>query len=317
MAPFDSLAKRAEERAHQASETVLRGAETAFAEVPGVQVHREDNMLLIQGAGLVRRWLGDAIIVGYNKTKIYDPPRQLDFFGSAAAYFGLEQLPSAQNVPSPKNIYSAEAGVKYTNTRQSLGGVDHEKGIAWRAVTGIDHADGDSFPRLWGGIDYGTPLWWSNSSAWVYAQAGLVGGPSESPLGALYFGNFRNNRVDNRPEKRYRELEAFPGFDIDQIAARKFGKVTGEINFPPMRFEEVGTAAFFLSYARPAMFAGAMMLRSPEDRSYRLFDVGAQVDLGFTVVMRLPMVFSIGVARGFGDKDIDGRTEYMASLKIL
>ena len=44
---------------------------------------------------------------------------------------------------------------------------------------------------------------------------------------------------------------------------------------------------------------------------------GAQVDLGFTVVMRLPMVFSVGVARGFGDKDIDGRTEWMASLKIL
>ena len=266
---------------------------------------------------VLRSRKGDAIIVGYNKTKIYDPPRQLDFFGSAAAYFGLEQLPSAQNVSSPKNIYSAEAGVKYTNTRQSLGGVDHEKGIAWRAVTGVDHADGDSFPRLWGGIDYGVPLPWNNSSAWVYAQAGLVGGSSESPLGALYFGSFRNNRVDNRPEKRYRELEAFPGFEIDQIAARKFGKVTGEINLPPVRFEEVGTAAFFLSYARPAVFGGAMLLTSPEDRSYRLFDVGAQVDLGFTVVMRLPMVFSVGVAHGFGDKDIDVQTEFMASLKIL
>jgi hypothetical protein len=266
---------------------------------------------------VLRSRKGDAFIVNYNKTKIYDPPRQLDLFGSAAAYFGLEQLPSAQNIPSPENIYSAEIGVKYTNTRQSLGGVDHEKGIAWRAVTGIDHADGDSFPRLWGGIDYGVPLWWSNSSAWVYAQAGFVGGPSESPLGALYFGSFRNNYVDNRPEKRYRELEALPGFEIDQVAARKFGKLTGEVNLPPVRFEEVGTAVFFLSYARPALFGGAMLLRSPEDRSYRLFDVGAQVDLGFTVMMRLPMVFSLGIARGFGDKDIDGRTEFMASLKIL
>jgi hypothetical protein len=33
--------------------------------------------------------------------------------------------------------------------------------------------------------------------------------------------------------------------------------------------------------------------------------------------MRLPMVLSLGVAQGFGDKDIDGRTELMASLKIL
>ena len=112
-------------------------------------------------------------------------------------------------------------------------------------------------------------------------------------------------------------MESFPGFEIDQVAARKFGKLTGEVNLPPLRFEEVGTAAFFLSYARPALFGGAMQLRSPDDRSYRLYNLGAQVDLGFTVVMRLPMVFSIGVGRGFGDQDIDGRTEWMASLKIL
>ena len=47
----------------------------------------------------------------------------------------------------------------------------------------------------------------------------------------------------------------------------------------------------------------------PKRGNYHLFDVGAQVDLGFTVVMRLPMVFSVGVGHGFGDKDIDGRTE--------
>ena len=40
---------------------------------------------------------GDAFIAAYNKTRIYDPPRQLDIFGSAAAYFGLERLPTAQS----------------------------------------------------------------------------------------------------------------------------------------------------------------------------------------------------------------------------
>jgi hypothetical protein len=112
-------------------------------------------------------------------------------------------------------------------------------------------------------------------------------------------------------------MESFPGFEIDQIAARKFGKLTGEVNLPPLRFAEVGTPAFFLTYARPALFGGAMLLQSPEDRSYRLYDVGAQVDLAFTVAMRLPMVFSFGVAKGFGDKDIDGRMEWLASLKIM
>ena len=266
---------------------------------------------------VLRSRKGDSISASYNKTIIYDPPRQLDVFGTVAGYFGLEQLPSAQNVASPKNILSAEAGIKYTNTRKSLGGVDHEKGIAWRIVGGVDHALGDSYPHIMGGIDYGVPLPIGNSSAWVYAQAGLAGGHEESPLGAYYFGSFRNNYVDNRPEKRYRELESFPGFEIDQIAARKFAKVTGEVNLPPLRFAEVGTPAFYLSYARPALFGGTMLFGAPNGRSYRVHDIGAQIDLAFTVALRLPMVFSVGVARGFGDKDIDGKTEWLASLKIM
>jgi hypothetical protein len=260
---------------------------------------------------------GNAFIAEYNKTTIYDPPRQLDLSATGAVFLGLEKLPTAQNVSSPKNIYSFEAAAKYTDTRKSLGGVDHEKGIAWRLIGGADHADGQSFPHVWGGIDYGVPLPLSNSSAWVYAQAGIAGGKSESPLGAYYFGSFRNNYVDDRPEKRYREMESLPGFEIDQVAARKFAKVTGEINLPPLRFAEVGTPAFFLTHARPALFGGTMLFSSPEGRSYRLHDVGVQVDLAFTVAMRLPMVFSFGVAKGFGDKDIDGRTEWLASLKIL
>jgi hypothetical protein len=266
---------------------------------------------------VLRSRKGDAVIISYDKARIYDPPRQLNVFGSVAGYWGLEQLPSAQNIASPKNIYSGEVGIRYTNTRQSLGGVDHEKGFEGRIVSGVDMAEDRLYPHLYAGADYGVALPWPNSSAWVYTAAGIAAGEPESPLGAYYFGSFRNNYVDNRPEKRYRELESFPGFDIDQIAAREFGKITGEVNLPPVRFEEVGTAAFFLSYARPALFAGTMALRSPEKRSYQLYNIGAQVDLGFTVVMRLPMVFSVGVAHGFGDKDIDGQTEWMASLKIL
>ena len=64
---------------------------------------------------------GDVFIAAYNKTIIYDPPRQLDLFGSARLYFGLEQLPSAQNIASPKNIRSLEVGAKYTNTAQGAG----------------------------------------------------------------------------------------------------------------------------------------------------------------------------------------------------
>jgi len=259
---------------------------------------------------------GDAYIFSWNKNKIYDPPRQLDFFGSAAAYLGLTQLPSAQNISSPKDVYSLEAGVKYTNTRKSLGGVDHEKGIAWRAIGTADFAENESFPKLQLGLDYGVPLPISNSSAWIYAHAGIAGGKAESPLGSFYFGSFRNNYVDNRPEKRYREIESFPGFEIDQISARRFVKLTGEVNLPPIRFAEVGTPAFYLSYARPALFAGAMLTRDAGGKNHDYMNVGGQVDLNFTVALRLPMIFSIGAASGFEDGRYQ-KTELLASLKIM
>ena len=265
---------------------------------------------------VLRSRKGDAFIASYSKPVIYDPPRQLDVFGSAAAYFGLEQLPSAQNVLSPKNIRSAEIGVRYTDTTKALGGVDHEKGWAGRIVAGADQAQGNLYPKLYGGFDVGTALPWGNSSAWLYAHAGLAGGKRSSPLAAYYFGSFRNNYVDDRSEKRYREMESFPGFEIDEITARSFARLTGEVNLPPIRFAEVGTAAFYLSYIRPALFAGGMVTKDPDGEGHDYRNFGAQFDLNFTVAMRLPMIFSVGVARGYADGDLS-KTEWLASLKIL
>jgi hypothetical protein len=137
-----------------------------------------------------------------------------------------------------------------------------------------------------------------------------------SPLAAYYFGSFRNNYVDDRAVKRYREMESMPGFDIDEIAARKFGKLTGEVNFPPLRFAEVGVPAFYLSYIRPAAFAGVMATEAPDGSNHRYEDVGGQFDLSFTVALRLPMVLSLGAAAGFEEGHYR-KTEWLASLKIM
>ena len=259
---------------------------------------------------------GDAFIAQYNKTTIYDPPRQLDLFASGAVFLGLERLPSAQNIPSPKNIASLEAGARFTNTRKALGGVDHEKGIAWRTIGNLDYAEGNFYPKMHGGLDYGLPLPLPNSSVWIYAHSGIAGGKKLNPLASFYFGSFRNNYVDDRPEKRYREEESFPGFEIDEIAARRFAKLTGEVNLPPIRFAEVGTPAFFLTHLRPAVFAGAMATQDPAGHGHRYYNAGAQLDLNFNVAMRLPMIFSIGAAGGWEDGDYR-KTEFLASLKIM
>ena len=147
-------------------------------------------------------------------------------------------------------------------------------------------------------------------------EADQAWGERDSSLAAFYFGSFRNNYVDNRPEKRYRETESFPGFEIDEIAARRYGKLTGEINLPPVRFAEIGTPSFFLNYVRPALFAGATAVQAPDGSSHRYFDAGGQLDLNFNVAHRLPMVFSVGGAAGWADGDYR-KTEILASLKIM
>ena len=259
---------------------------------------------------------GDVFSAAYNKTIVYDPPRQLDLFGSAAAYFGLERLPSAQNVASPKNILSLEAGAKYTNTRKSLGSVDHEKGIAWRTLANLDLAQGELFPKISAGLDYGVPLPVANMSAWIYAHGGAAWGGRLHPLASFYFGSFRNNYIDNRPEKRYREMESFPGFQIDEISARRFGKLTGELNLPPIRFAELGTPLLYMSSIRPAVFAGGMATRDSEGARHRYLNLGTQLDLNFTIALRLPMVLSVGAAAGWADGEYR-KTELLASLKIM
>ena len=111
-------------------------------------------------------------------------------------------------------------------------------------------------------------------------------------------------------------MESFPGFEIDEIAARRFAKGTAEVNLPPIRFAEIGTPVFYLSYVRPALFGGGMATRAPDGSGHRYYDLGAQFDLNFTVALRLPMVFSVGAAHGWADGH-SRKTELLASLKIL
>ena len=60
-----------------------------------------------------------------------------------------------------------------------------------------------------------------------------------------------------------------------------------------------------------------MLFRSPENGATNCSTSARRSTSASPSVMRLPMVFSVGVAYGFGDKDVDGQTEWLASLKIL
>jgi hypothetical protein len=257
--------------------------------------------------------------IDYHKPLIYDLPRELDFTAKFTEYNGLDTLPGAQNVSTGRedqNIASARVALKYTDTTQSLGSVDYERGLVWNLNYDDDISDGGNYPRARGGFGAGVPIGANHSSIWFYGAAGVAGGTSSNPLGSFYLGAFGNNYVDDGEVKRYRDWDSFPGFDIDAITARDFAKELVEWNLPPIRFAEIGKPYLFLGSLRPALFAGVMEVKPPTGAQRTLESVGGQVDLNFTAALRLPMTLSFGAAEGLEDGQ-PGHTELMVSLKIM
>ncbi len=261
---------------------------------------------------------GDAVLGEYKKALIYDVPRQLDFVADAAYYTGLDTLPGSQNVPATaKDIFSTSAALHFTDTNKSQGSVDHESGYQWDLVASDDYAKAENHVQVRAGLNFGFPLDWEHSSLWFYSAVGDAAGDRNDALTYYYFGGFKNNVLDDKETKRYREYDTFPGFAIDEIAARNFVRAMGEWNLPPIRFEDVGTPTLYLGSLRPAIFAGMLWVDPGSDMNERLLGtLGAQIDLNFTLAHRLPMTFSIGYAAGFEDRAIHS-DEWMISLKIL
>jgi hypothetical protein len=260
---------------------------------------------------------GDAFIVGYEKALIFDEPRVMDFSADMAYYTGLNTLPNNQNVPLFfEDLLSGQVELNYTNTRKSLGAVDHEKGWRWDVVARADHANSDTIPKLRLGLDFGFALPWKHSSIWFYNSAGTAHGKRLNTLTNYYFGGFGNNYVDDGSVKRYREFHSMPGFEIDRISARDFVKSVVEWNLPPLRFRSLGKPGLFLSWIRPAVFVAGLWTDPTNEFDRTFTSAGVQLDLRFTLGHRHSMTLSAGYAAGFrkGEKQAD---EIMVSLKIL
>jgi hypothetical protein len=260
---------------------------------------------------------GDALLIGYHDIPIYDPPRQLDWTAELNLYSGLDVLPGAQNIQShDPNMATAKIGFVFTDAERSLGAVDYEAGYVANGNFITDYAHGEAFPKLQLGFDFGFALPWAHSSIWLYNALGAAVGDTTNALDYYFMGAFGNNYVDDRAIKRYRDFDSFPGFGIDDISAREFAKSTLEWNLPPIRFEDVGSSAFYLSSLRSSIFAGVLQANPGYEGHQTLADAGFQLDWSFTIAVRLPMTLSIGDAVGF-EGGRAHQNEVMVSLKIL
>jgi len=261
---------------------------------------------------------GYAFSVRHTNVLLFDEPRHLELHVEGRAAGNLDRLPEFQNVPvNVDRLYTALASLDYTDAHTSLGGVDDEAGQRWSVTARGDSANASAFARVYGTFDRGFPLPLGHSSIWWRAAAGFSPQAAADPFSNFYFGAFGNNYVDHREEKRYREYDAFPGAAIDEVAGRNFGKSMIEWNLPPLRFKRAGTPGFYVSWMRPAVFAGALATNIDAPGARRLAgDVGGQLDFRLTALSNLDMTLSAGAAAVVQH---DGRSggELMVSLKVL
>jgi hypothetical protein len=259
--------------------------------------------------------------LGYDRAFVYDPPETLDFIAKVAYYGDLNELPGFQNVPSPsKNLFTADAGLVGVDTRDSPGAVDAETGHRWSLKAHLYGAAGELIPSITGTYDVGFPLPLDHSSIWLRTGASISAGAPTDPLANFYLGGFGNNYVDtelNGGAQRYRQVLSMPGFGIDALSGKSLVKGMLEWCLPPVRFAALGSPGFYVSWARPELFVGAVETdvgTSATRQSDR--DIGAQVDFQLHVMHRQPMMLSVGAARGFGGGGF-GTTEFMVSLQVL
>ena len=252
----------------------------------------------------------------YRRPIIYDLPRRMDLTTHVGYFGNLDELPYAQDVDVTfDSMARGSVRLDHSYLDRSLGAVDDEKGHKWSLVAGANHAASSSTPYGWGGLDLGWALPRGHSSIWLRSAAGFAVGDRDEVFSRFYFGGYGNNYVDHQEVQRYRQPFSFPGFEIDELSGRTFARSMLEWNLPPVRFSRVGNPEFYLSWARPAVFAAAL-LTDPDTDSTTWYSVGFQVDFQFTLLSRKDMTLSVGYASGFREGDHESN-EVMVSLRIM
>lgn len=261
---------------------------------------------------------GYAAGLGYHRTLLYDEPRRVELDTGAMVAGNIDRLPQYQNVAvDVDRLFAFDASLKGRNVRSSLGRVDEEKGRLWSVTLDGNRVAGRWYGRTHATFDAGAPLPLAHSSVWLRSAVGASPGSRDGPFANFFFGGFGNNWIDHGDEKRYRAYYAFPGADLNEIGGRNFLRTTVEWNLPPLRFRRAGSPGFYLTWMRPAIFAGALATNLEHAASRRVAtDAGGQLDFQLTTLSTLDMMLSVGGAVAFED-GFRPRREFMVSFKVL
>lgn len=262
---------------------------------------------------------GYSLAVQYRGNLLMDAPRDLSYTLRAAGYGGLQTVPEFQGVAAPSDKLLAFSGnLAYTSLRRSLGAIADELGTTWEITARGNQVEGSLFPRVNLDVVKGILLPLDHTSLWVRASAGTaLGGDRTDPNARFFFGGFGNNWVDHRGIQQFREVEAFPGIEINDVSGANYGRGQVELTLPPLRFRRVGTPSMYLRWASLSLVATGLVTDVDDPALKRTIgSVGAQTDIRLVTLSHLDSTFSFGFAVAGGD-GLPSHTEWMFSFKIM
>ena len=274
--------------------------------------------------------------VDYNKSIIYDAPKNLDLNLGLSGYYGLNQSPEFQQISFANKdfntnlFYNFYTSFSYKNLNGSVGAVDAEKGIKSSLTLSSSATEGNFFPKINGNLDLGFQLPVDHASLWFRNAFGNSFSNKINPFTRFGFASFGNNYIDNAASKMYRGSFSFAGLSYDSektIIAKSFFKSTIELALPAIKYRKLGFFNLFATHSHPTIFAGALFTKNYDDSSLKEIikkeytesfrNLGFQIDTKLVMFSHLSSTFSFGWARAFSiGNDYKEYDEWMVSLKF-
>ena len=262
---------------------------------------------------------GYSLGVQYTGNLLQDAPRSLTYTVAVTGYGGLQTVPDFQGVTAPfDKLLSYSGTLDYAALRRSLGASQDELGTTWWLSLRANQVHGDLFPRVSAEAVRGFLLPLDHSSLWFRAAGGsAIGGTKTDPFARFFFGGFGNNWVDHRAIQQFREVESFPGVDINALSASNYGRAQVEWTSPPLRFRAVGIPSAYLRWASLSLVGTGLATDLDKSGTRRTFgSAAAQADLRLVTLSHLDSTFSFGFAVAEGD-GLPRHSQWMFSFKIM
>ncbi len=262
--------------------------------------------------------------IEYERIYSMQSPFRWNWEFSVNTYGDMDVLPMFQNVNVTDGITSfqtAQLSIGASKTRASLGATMAEQGYSYQCSGYTYLADGKFSPSVTMTLDEGILLpFMRNTSGWLRMAMGQNFGNSDSSFGNEYFGGFRNNYVDNSSVNRYRTVNAMPGLNIDDVSAHSFCKATGEINFQPVRFRNIGLLCLYPTYAQLSLFAIDLAANPWGNGKFNNFvSIGGQFNVEMVLFNYMKTTWSFGYARCFNQQSStlpQSSGEWLITLKL-